>query len=73
MLIHTRDLVEHLQNILHGLGHRTVRKEHERVPLAGRVGLSSEEGLDEFWPIRNEVLMFAVDGIDGEDSILPHV
>ena len=73
MFVHTRDLVEHLQDVLHCLRHRAVRQEHERVSLARRVGLGNEECLNEFRRIGDEVLKFAVDRVDGEDGILPDV
>lgn len=36
-LVHARDLIKYLQDVLYRLRHSTVRQEHERVPLAGRV------------------------------------
>ena len=72
-LVHPRDLIEHRHDVLDGLGHRALREEHERIPLARRVGLRGEEGLDEFGRVGNEMLEFAVDGVHCEDRVLAHV
>lgn len=72
-LIHARNLVKDLQNVLHSFWHRKVREEYERVPLARRVGLGSEERLNELRRIGNEVLELAVNGVYSEDGVLAHV
>ena len=72
-LVHRRNLVEHLQDVLHGLRHSAVRKEHERVPLARRIGLGRQERLDELGRVGDKVLVLAVDGVHGEDGVLAHV
>lgn len=73
LLVQPRNLLVHTQNILHRLRHRTVRQEHECVPLARRVRLCGEESLDEFGRIGDEVLELTVDGVNGKDGVLSHV
>ena len=72
-LVHGRDLVKHLQDVLDSLRHGALREEHERIPLARRVRLRGEEGLDEFGRVGNEMLEFTVDGVHCEDCVLAHV
>ena len=72
-LIHTRNLVEHLNDPLDRLRHGAVREEDERIPLARRVGLGREERLDELGRIGDQVLELAVDGVDREDGVLADV
>ena len=72
-LVHPRDLVEHRHDVLDGLGHRALREEHERIPLARRVRLGGEERLDELRRVGDEVLELAVDRVHGEDGVLAHV
>lgn len=72
-LIHARNLIHNRHDILHGLRHRAIRKENECVALACCVGLGREEGLDEFWCIRDEVLEFTIDVVHGENSVLADV
>ena len=72
-LVHPRDLVEHRDDVLDGLGHRALREEHERIPLARRVRLGGEERLDELGRVGDEVLELAVDRVHGEDGVLAHV
>lgn len=72
-LIHGWDLIEHLNNVLHGLRHCTVGEEYERVPLARRVRLRSKESLYELRGIGYQVLELAVDGVDSKDSVLADV
>ena len=72
-LIHTRNLVEHLNDPLDRLRHGAVREEDERIPLARSVGLRGKEGLNELWCVWNERFVITVDGIDREDSVLPDV
>ena len=72
-LVHRRDLVEHLQDILDRLGHRALREEDERIALARRVRLRREERLDELGRVGDEVLELAVDRVHGEDGVLAHV
>lgn len=50
-----------------------MRQEHKRVTLARRIALHSEEGLEELWCVRNEGLVFAVDGVDGKDGVFADV
>ena len=45
-LVHVWDLVEVLQDILHGLGHSAVRQEHKSVSFASGVRLGGEERLN---------------------------
>ena len=72
-LVHGRDLVKHLQDVLDSLRHGALREEHERIPLARRVRLGGEERLDELGRVGDEVLELAVDRVHGEDGVLAHV
>ena len=72
-LVHRRDLVEHLQDVLDCLGHRALREEDERIALARRVRLRGEERLDELGRVGDEVLVLPVDRVHGEDGVLAHV
>lgn len=72
-LVHTRDLVKHLHNVLDRLRHRAVREEHERVPLARRVRLRREERLQQLGRVGDEVLELAVDRVHREHRVLAHV
>lgn len=48
-------------------------EEHESVALARRVRFGDEERVHELRGIGNEVLEFAIDGVEGEDGILPDI
>jgi hypothetical protein len=50
-----------------------VREENKRVTLAGRIGLCRKESLHELRGIRDEVLKFSIDGVDGEDGVFANV
>jgi hypothetical protein len=50
-----------------------MRQEDKGIPFAGGVSFCDEERVHELWRIRNEVFEFAVDRIDGEDSVLAHI
>lgn len=41
--------------------------------LACCVGLSDEERVDELRGVGDEVLMLAIDGVDGKNGILPYI
>ena len=72
-LVHARDLVEHLQDIFDCFGHRALREEDERVALARRVGLGSEEGLNELRRVGDEMLELAIDRVHGKDGVLADI
>jgi hypothetical protein len=72
-LVHRRDLIKHAQHIFHSLGHRAISQKHESVPFTRRVRFGSEEGLNEFRRVGDEVLEFAVDGVYGKDGVLADV
>ena len=65
--------VEDAHDVFHRLLGCTVGEEDEGVVLACRVGLGDEESVDEFWRVWDEVFVLAVDGVDGEDGVLPNV
>lgn len=71
--IHAWNLIEYLDNIFHSFGHSTVCKEHEGVAFTCRVRLSSKEGLNQLWCIRDKVLEFPVNGVHSKDSVLADV
>ena len=50
-----------------------MRQKHECIPLASRVRLRRQEGLQEFWSIGYEIFEFAVDGVYREDGVFADV
>ncbi len=48
-------------------------QKYERIPLAGRVGFRSEEGKHELRGVWDEMFVFAIDGVHGEDCIFADV
>ena len=72
-LVHTRNLIEDLQDVLDRLGHRALGQENKRVAFARRVGLRGEESLDELRRIGDEVLELAIDRVYGEHGVLAYV
>lgn len=72
-LVHTRDLIEHLNDVLHSLGHGTIREEHESITLACRIRLSSKERLDQFRSVWDQAFNFSVYVVYRENGILADV
>jgi hypothetical protein len=72
-LVQSRYLIVNAQYPLDRFWHRAVGQKDERVPLARRVRLGSEERLHQFGSVRDEMFEFAVDRVDGEHGVFAHV
>ena len=72
-LVHTRNLIEDLQDVLDCLGHCALREKDECIALARGVALRGKEGVDELRRVGDEVLVFAVDRVYREYGVLPDI
>lgn len=50
-----------------------MRQENESVALACGIRFCNQEGCQQLWSVGDEMLKFAIYGIDGEDGVLSNV
>ena len=72
-LVHTRNLIEDLQDVLDRLGHCALREKDECIALARRVRFRGKERLNELGRVGDEVLELAVDRVYSKDGVLADV
>jgi hypothetical protein len=72
-LVQGRYSVIYAEDILDGFRHGALGQEYEGVAFACGVRFSDKKSENEFRGIRNEVLEFPVDRVDGENGVLSDV